>query len=207
MATGYKIDFVMDLPYHQKREIFLSLSGADLENCRVVSSAWRSYLATCIWNHKPTRALLSKRLEHNWKNKRFTATDTVCEVEFPFHIDALSSKFVCLRTHKDTPLQSAVVRILDIKDPDFYWDVPNLFWDINRFACTNFAVALSDTLLAVRTMLKTHGAPVWNLQVFNLKTRAKVADENLMNLFHFIASQTSEDPDTLILFRGFDIRK
>ena len=41
MARKFNQDFVMDLPYREKLEIFLQLSGQDLVNCR---SVWKSYI-------------------------------------------------------------------------------------------------------------------------------------------------------------------
>ena len=206
MAQPFEVDFVMDLPYHQKESIFLQLSGQDLENSRCVSSAWKFFLDNWILNSRGCGRRLRERLEENWKNQRYTMTIFECDVEFPFHVDAMSTKLVCMRTPKNIPLQSAVVRILDVTTM-LFWDIPDLFVDIHRFSQTNFSVCLSDSLVAITTMLRTYGAPVYNFQVFNVKTRSKVADYNLMNLLHCHASQTKESQDTLILFRGWLIHR
>ena len=205
MARKFNQDFVMDLPYREKLEIFLQLSGEDLVSCRSVSSAWRSYIHNMFQN-RGLRSILSHRLETNWKKGRHTQTGMELVVEFPFHIAAMASKLVCLRTPTDTPLHQAVVRILDVTSY-LYWDVPNLFSGVYRYGCPDFAIAMSDTLLAVRTELRTFGPPLWNLQVYNINTKSKVADENIVGLLNFHASQTNEQPETLILFRGLINRK
>ena len=196
----------MDLPRQAKQNIFLSLSGDDLERCKAVSSAWYFYIFNEIWHSRYPRHVLTERLEDNWRQGRFTVAEARLDIEFPFIIDSMSTRMVCIRTPGNTPLNSAIIRVLDVTSLQ-YWDIPNLFGDIQRFASNFFAVALSDNLIGVRTLLNAFGAPVWNLQVFCLKRKCKVVDENVLNLVHFHASQTNENPDTLILFRGLHYKR
>lgn len=198
---SFTVDFVMDCPDTFKVMLFLQLPGGALNDCRVVSKAWRKYIDNYIMNHEGVRPELVNRLEANWRNNRCTVTETLFDLQVPCFVDGISSKYVGLRTPINWPLQVAQVSVVNAVSNEF-WNVPELFRDIPpnlEKPLPHFVMTLSDSLLAVRVFVSS--APyVENLQVWSLETKEKVVNENIQDLSHFHCSQTNENTDMLILF-------
>ena len=166
---SFTVDFVMDCPDTFKVMLFLQLPGGALNDCRVVSKAWRKYIDNYIMNHEGVRPELVNRLEANWRNNRCTVTETLFDLQVPCFVDGISSKYVGLRTPINWPLQVAQVSVVNAVSNEF-WNVPELFRDIPpnlEKPLPHFVMTLSDSLLAVRVFVSS--APyVENLQVWAL---------------------------------------
>ena len=76
MARKFNQDFVMDLPYREKLEIFLQLSGEDLVSCRSVSSAWKSYINN-MFQKRGLRSILSHHGLCNFSIHSYSLQDLV----------------------------------------------------------------------------------------------------------------------------------
>ena len=49
------------------QKIFLNLDPLNLKNCKCVSSEWFNYIKNRLWNSKPARKQLHRRLINQWK--------------------------------------------------------------------------------------------------------------------------------------------
>lgn len=195
------MDPLKKLPLLPLFEIFTGLQGGSLQRCRMVSRAWKYFIDGYIYGTKMNVKLLEQALEENWRNADYLE-EVPLYFDFPVRnvkIEDASSRFIAVKKITAGNLRNTRLFVFELND-HMFWELSHPFRSVYRRAKKNeFFISVSNELMAVRVPLKGE-EPEDNLQVFSMKTRSKIMDENILGLFKVELSRTEFHPELLVLF-------